>query len=255
MRRKLVVGNWKMHGSLAQNKALIASLIANLRDLKTADFAVCIPHPYLFQAQALLQGTNIAWGGQHASRFEEGAYTGSVSARMLADFGCTYAIIGHSERRVFMHETNVTAASSFGAALKAGLTPIFCVGETLEEREAGVTEAVVESQLIAILDTLGAHIFSEAVQQRAVLAYEPVWAIGTGKTAAPEQAQAVHAFIRRQIAERDAGVAARVRIIYGGSVNPSNASQLFAMPDIDGGLVGRCSLDPNDFKEICRAAC
>jgi triosephosphate isomerase len=254
MRRKLVVGNWKMHGSLAGNKVLIASLIAGLRDEKNADFAVCVPYPYLFQAQALLKGSNIAWGGQNVSPFETGAYTGGVSARMLTDFDCTYAIIGHSERRVLIHESNTSAAASFGAALKAGLTPIFCVGETLEEREAGVTETVVESQLIAILNTLGAQVFSEAVQQRAVLAYEPVWAIGTGKTATPEQAQAVHAFIRNRIAERDFGVAARVRILYGGSVNPSNASQLFAMPDIDGVLIGRCSLDADDFTEICRAA-
>jgi triosephosphate isomerase len=255
MRRQLVVGNWKMHGSLADNKVLVASLIEGLRDEKNADFAVCVPYPYLFQAQSLLTDTNIAWGGQNVSPFEHGAYTGGVSARMLADFACTYAIIGHSERRVLIHESNTTAAASFGAAIKAGLTPIFCVGETLEEREAGVTETVVESQLIAILHTLGAQVFSEAVQQRAILAYEPVWAIGTGKTATPEQAQAVHSFIRNRIAERDSDVAARVRILYGGSVKPSNASQLFAMPDIDGGLIGKCSLDAGEFIKICRAAC
>lgn len=255
MRRKLVVGNWKMHGSLTGNKILISSLIEGLRRQQNADFAVCVSYPYLFQAQALLQATNIAWGGQNVSPFEQGAYTGGVSARMLTDFDCTYVIIGHSERRVLIHESNTTAAASFGAALKAGLTPIFCVGETLEERLAGVSETVVESQLIAILHTLGAQVLSEAVQQRAVLAYEPVWAIGTGKSATPEQAQAMHSFIRERIAERDSGVATRVRILYGGSVKPSNASQLFAMPDIDGGLVGRCSLDANDFTKICRAAC
>jgi triosephosphate isomerase (TIM) len=255
MRRKLVVGNWKMHGSLADNKVLIANLIEGLRDQSNADFAVCVPYPYLFQAQALLKATNIAWGGQNVSPFEQGAYTCGVSARMLTDFDCTYAIIGHSERRVLIHESNTSAAASFGAALKAGLTPIFCVGETLEERLAGVSETVVESQLIAILNTLGAQVLTEAVQQRAVLAYEPVWAIGTGKSATPEQAQAMHSFIRGRIAERDPGVAARVRILYGGSVKPSNASQLFAMPDIDGGLVGRCSLDASDFTKICRAAC
>ncbi|CAG0989243.1 triosephosphate isomerase (TIM) [Methylophilaceae bacterium] len=255
MRRKLVVGNWKMHGSLAQNKALITSVTAGLRDLDNADFAVCVPAPYLSQAQSLLQGTNVAWGGQNVSQHEYGAYTGAVSARMLADFGCTYALIGHSERRVLIHETNTTAAASFGMALKAGLTPIFCVGETLEERQAGVSEAVVASQMIAILNTLGMDVLSKAVQLRAVIAYEPSWAIGTGRTATPEQAQAMHVFIRKQIAERDASVAGRVRILYGGSVNPSNASQLFVMPDIDGGLIGRCSLNPDEFIEICRTAC
>ena len=254
MRRKLVVGNWKMHGSLAKNEALISSLIAGLRDLENADFAVCVPHPYLFQAQQLLQGTNIAWGGQNVSQYEQGAYTGGVSAHMLRDFGCTYAIIGHSERRALIHETNKSAAASFGAALKAGLTPIFCVGETLEEHKAGLAQKVVEQQMNAIIATLGMDGFSRAVQQRAVLAYEPVWAIGTGNTATPEQAQAMHVFIRSAIAELDAGVASRVRIIYGGSVNPSNAAQLFVMPDIDGGLIGRCSLNADDFIEICRAA-
>ena len=245
-----------MHGNLAQNKELMASLVAGLCDLTNADFAVCVPYPYMFQAQMLLQGTNIAWGGQNVSQFHEGAHTGAVSARMLADFGCTYAIIGHSERRVLLHESNMSAAASFGEALEAGLTPIFCVGETLEEREAGVTESVVANQLNAILDKLGMQAFSKAVQLRTVIAYEPVWAIGSkGKTATPAQAQAMHAFIRNCVAERDAGVAGRVRILYGGSVNPSNASQLFAMPDIDGGLIGRCSLNANDFKEICRAAC
>lgn len=244
-----------MHGNLVQNKELITSLMENLRDLDNADFAVCVPHPYLFQAEELLQGSNIAWGGQNVSQYREGAHTGAVSARMLADFACTYAIIGHSERRILMHESNTSAAASFGAALEAGLTPIFCVGETLQEREAGVTQAVVANQLNAILDTLGEQIFPKAVQLRAVISYEPVWAIGTGITATPEQAQAVHAFIRNSVAERDSNVASRVRILYGGSVKPSNAAQLFAMPDIDGGLIGRCSLNANDFTEICRAAC
>ena len=254
MRRKLVVGNWKMHGSLARNGQLMTSMIAGLRDVANADFAVCVPSPYLFQAQSVLQGTNIAWGGQNVSPFQEGAYTGAVSARMLADFGCTYAIIGHSERRILIHETNTSAAASFGAALQAGITPIFCVGESLEERKAGVSEAVVASQMIAILDTLGMQVISKAVQLRAVLAYEPAWAIGTGKTATPEQAQSMHAYIRKLVAERAPDVANRVRIIYGGSVNPSNAAQLFVMPDIDGGLIGRCSLHADEFIGICHAA-
>lgn len=254
MRRKLVVGNWKMHGSLAQNKALITDITSGLRPLSGADFAVCVPAPYLFQAQSLLQGTNVAWGGQNISQHEYGAYTGGISARMLTDFGCAYVLIGHSERRVLIHETNTSAAASFGMALQAGLTPIFCVGETLEERESGVSEAVVASQMIAILNKLGLEVLSKAVQLRAVIAYEPSWAIGTGKTATPDQAQAMHTFIRRQIAVRDADVANRVRILYGGSVNPSNASQLLAMPDIDGGLIGRCSLNADEFIEIGRIA-
>ena len=254
MRRKLVVGNWKMHGSLATNEVLMSSLIAGLGGLTNADYAVCVPHPYLFQAQQRLQGTNIAWGGQNVSQFEEGAYTGGVSAHMLKDFDCTYAIIGQSERRALIHETNKSAAASFGAALKAGLTPIFCVGETLEEHKAGLARKVVEQQMNAIIATLGIEGFSRAVQQRAVLAYEPVWAIGTGNTATPEQAQDMHVFIRSAIAELDAGVASRVRILYGGSVNPSNAAQLFVMPDIDGGLIGRCSLHADEFIGICHAA-
>lgn len=254
MRRKLVVGNWKMYGSLANNKKLLDELVLRLAPLKSADYGLCVPHPYLFQAQALLQGSNIAWGGQNVRQQQEGAYTGGVSARMLTDFGCTYAIIGHSERRALFCESNITAAASFGAALEVGITPIFCVGETLEEHQAGITESVVAKQLDAILDTLGNQVFAQAVQLRSVLAYEPVWAIGTGVTATPLQAQAVHAFIRNRVAERDAGVATRVRIIYGGSVKPSNAAQLFAMPDIDGGLIGACSLKADDFSGICQAA-
>ncbi len=254
MRRKLVVANWKMHGNLQHNQILLTELLQGLRNLKNADYVLCVPNPYLAQAQSILQGSNIAWGGQHVSRFKVGAYTGSVSASMLADFGCTHAIIGHSERRVFMHETNVTAAASFGAALEAGLTPIFCVGETLEEREAGLNETVVANQLEAILQTLGMQVFSQAVQLRAVIAYEPVWAIGTGETASPEQAQAMHAFIRKRIASFDANVAERVRIIYGGSVKAINARQLLAMPDIDGGLIGAASLEASEFLAICQAA-
>ena len=254
MRRKLVVGNWKMHGDLVRNDRLMQRLIAGLHDVENADFAVCVPSPYLFQAQSVLTGTNIAWGGQNVSQFQEGAYTGAVSARMLADFGCTYAIIGHSERRILIHETNTRAAAWFGAALQAGITPILCVGESLEERQAGVSEEVVKSQMMAILDTLGMQVISKAVQLRTVLAYEPAWAIGTDKTATPEQAQSMHAYIRKLVAERAPDVAHRVRIIYGGSVNPSNAAQLFVMPDIDGGLIGRCSLEADEFIGICRAA-
>lgn len=249
MRRKLVVGNWKMHGRLASNKALLDKVVAGVRELKAADYAVCVPYPYLFQAQSLLQATNIAWGAQNLSQFEEGAFTGAVSPGMLTDFGCRYVIIGHSERRGLFHESNELAAAKFDAAVKAGLTPIFCVGETLAEREAGETEQAVAAQLDAVLDREGVQGLSKAVW-----AYEPVWAIGTGKTASPAQAQAVHAFIRQRVAKQDSQVAQGLCILYGGSVKASNAAELFAMPDIDGGLIGGAALVADDFVAICRAA-
>ncbi len=249
MRRKLVVGNWKMHGSLARNKALLDLLLAGLRDMRKADYAVCVPYPYLAQAQSMLQGSNIAWGAQNLSQHEQGAFTGAVSSGMLADFNCSYVIIGHSERRALFHESNEIAAAKFDAAIKAGLKPIFCVGETLAERESGVTEQVVARQLEVVLNHAGAQAVSKAV-----VAYEPVWAIGTGKTATPDQAQAVHAFIRQRIAQLDRQVAHGLCILYGGSVKASNANELFAMPDIDGGLIGGASLVAEEFLAICRAA-
>jgi triosephosphate isomerase len=197
----------------------------------------------------MLQGSNVAWGAQNLSPHEEGAFTGAVAPGMLADFACRYVIVGHSERRGLFHESNEIAAAKFAAAQKAGLTPIFCVGETLSERESGVTEQVVAIQLDAVLSRFGA-----AALSRAVIAYEPVWAIGTGKTASPEQAQAVHAFIRRRIAQQDSQVAQGLCILYGGSVKPANAVELFAMPDIDGGLIGGASLVADEFVAICRAA-
>ncbi len=249
MRRKLVVGNWKMYGRLVRNKVLLEGVIAGVRELKGADYAVCVPYPYLAQAQSVLQGSNIAWGAQNISQYEEGAYTGAVASGMLVDFGCRYVIIGHSERRGLFHESNESAAAKFDAALKAGLTPILCVGETLAEREAGVTERVVAAQLDAVLNYAGAQGLAKAV-----VAYEPVWAIGTGKTASPDQAQAVHAFIRQRVAQQDSHVAQALCILYGGSVKAANASELFAMPDIDGGLIGGASLVADDFVAICRAA-
>jgi len=249
MRRKLVVANWKMHGSLKWNEAFLTGLLEGVRDLHNADFVVCVPHPYLFQARRILQGSNIAWGGQNVHRCEQGAYTGAVSAWMVADFGATYAIIGHSERRGQFRETTDTAARSMKLAIKAGLVPIYCMGETLEEYEAGVTEAVVTSQLQGMLDTVGIQLLSHVV-----LAYEPTWAIGTGRTATPQQAQDVHAFIRKLIAKQDLAAAENIRILYGGSVKAANAAQLFAMPDIDGGLVGSASLQLEEFVAICRAA-
>jgi len=249
MRHKLVVGNWKMHGTLAGNKALLDALVPALDGLRGAACAVCVPYPYLFQAQAALQATVVAWGAQNLSQHEKGAFTGEVSADMLLDFGCRYVIVGHSERRALYGEDDRNVAEKFVAAQKAGLTPILCVGETLREREAGITEQVVARQLDAVLALVGV-----AGLAGAVLAYEPVWAIGTGKTATSEQAQAVHAFIRSKIAALDAGVASALVIQYGGSVKASNAAQLFAMPDIDGGLIGGASLVAEEFAAICRAA-
>lgn len=249
MRRKLVVGNWKMYGRLARNKALLEDIMVGVRELKAADYAVCVPYPYLAQVETMLWGSNVAWGAQNLSQHEEGAFTGAVAPGMLVDFGCRYVIIGHSERRGLFHESNEIAAAKFDAAVKAGLTPIFCVGETLDEREAGITEQAVATQLDALLERGGAQGVAKAV-----LAYEPVWAIGTGKTASPEQAQAVHAFIRQRVAQLDSQVAQALCILYGGSVKAANAAELFAMPDIDGGLIGGASLVAADFVAICRAA-
>ncbi|PIU17081.1 MAG: triose-phosphate isomerase [Gallionellales bacterium CG08_land_8_20_14_0_20_59_87] len=249
MRRKLVVGNWKMHGNLARNKALLEAVLAGVKDLRGADYGVCVPYPYLAQAQSMLQGSNIAWGAQNLSQHEQGAFTGAVAPGMLADFGCRYVIIGHSERRALFHESNEIAAAKFDAAIKFGMTPIFCVGETLQERENGVTEQVVAKQLEVVLNHAGAESVAKTV-----IAYEPVWAIGTGKTATPEQAQAVHAFIRQRVAQLDGKVAQDLKILYGGSMKPGNAAELMAMPDIDGGLIGGASLVAEEFVAICRAA-
>jgi triosephosphate isomerase (TIM) len=248
MRRKLVVGNWKMFGRLARNQALLEGVLAGVRDLRNTDCAVCVPYPYLAQAQALLQGSNVAWGAQNMSNHDEGAYTGEVAAGMLVDFGCKYVLLGHSERRALYHESDEMVAMKFDAALKAGLKPVLCVGETLEEREAGITEEVVARQLDAVLNRAGVKAL-----EKAVVAYEPVWAIGTGKTASPEQAQAVHAFIRQRVAGLDGQVAQGLCILYGGSVKAANAPELFSMADIDGGLIGGASLVAEDFVAICRA--
>jgi len=247
MRRKLVAGNWKMHGNLAENEALLSGVLSGMADVK-AGVAVCVPFPYLAQVQAKLSGSNVAWGAQNMSQHGKGAFTGEVSAAMLKDFGCKYVIVGHSERRAIYGESDEVVAAKYAAAQVAGLIPILCVGETLEEREGGVTEAVVGRQLDAVLNSSGVSSLSDAV-----IAYEPVWAIGTGKTASPEQAQAVHAFIRGKIRGLDAAVADKLIIQYGGSVKGSNAAELFAQPDIDGGLIGGASLSAEDFLAICRA--
>jgi len=249
MRRKLVVGNWKMYGRLSRNKALLEGVLQGIKGLNNADYGVCVPYPYLAQVQSLLQGSNLAWGAQNLSQHEEGAFTGAVAPGMLVDFGCRYVIIGHSERRALFHESNDIASAKFDAAIKSGLTPIFCVGETLAEREGGVTEQIVARQLEVVLNHAGV-----AAIAKTVIAYEPVWAIGTGKTASPDQAQAVHAFIRQQVAQLDGQTAQGLCILYGGSVKANNAAELFAMPDIDGGLIGGASLVAEDFVAICRAA-
>lgn len=248
MRRKLVVGNWKMNGSIAKNKVLLEAVISGVREIHYADFVVCVPYPYLGQVQELARGSNLSWGAQNLSSMSDGALTGAVSASMLKDYGCSHVIVGHSERRLLSHETDDTAAARFHAALNAGLTPIFCMGETKEEREADWTEYVVGRQLDSILRRFGPEDVSKGV-----LAYEPLWAVGTDNPATPDQAQAVHNFIRKRIARCDKKIAKNVRILYGGSLNSINAKALFDMPDIDGGLVGRCSLDAIAFVGICKA--
>ncbi|MDD5176012.1 MAG: triose-phosphate isomerase [Sterolibacterium sp.] len=248
MRNKLVAGNWKMHGSLVANLALLTRIKEAATGFKSA-CAVCVPFPYLAQAQAALAGSKVAWGAQNVSEHAQGAYTGEVSAVMLAEFACRYVLVGHSERRALYGESDTVVAAKFAAALQAGLTPILCVGETVAEREAGITGAVVARQLDAVVVNSGV-----AALKHAVLAYEPVWAIGTGKTATAQQAQDVHALLRGRVAGGDARVAQALQILYGGSVKPGNAQELFAMPDIDGGLIGGAALVAEDFLAICHAA-
>ena len=248
MRRILVAGNWKMHGSRQMVRDLLEGLKAGSDDRREVDMAVFPPFPYLGLAQELLEGATIDWGAQNLNPVAQGAHTGEVSAGMLRDFGCRYVLVGHSERRTLYGESDSDVAERFEAALAAGLEPVLCVGETLDERESGQTEAVVERQLDAVLNRSGVDSFG-----RAIVAYEPVWAIGTGKTASPEQAQAVHAFIRDKFAAQDDIIAGQLRILYGGSVNGSNAADLFAREDIDGGLVGGASLKVEDFLAIRNA--
>ena len=248
MRQPLVAGNWKMNGSLASIESLIQGIKAGLASVTSAELAVCPPYVYLPTVAGMLQGTSIALGAQDVNDKEAGAHTGEVSAGMLTDVGCKYVIVGHSERRSIYGESDEFTARKFAAARAAGLKPILCVGELLEEREQGITERVVGRQLDAVIALEGIHALADAV-----IAYEPVWAIGTGKTATPQQAQDVHAFIRARLAELDKSVAGKVQILYGGSVKGSNARELFSMPDIDGGLIGGASLDANDFLAIGQA--
>lgn len=248
MRRKLVAGNWKMNGSLAANAALVAGIKEGL-PAEVCDVAVCVPAPYLAQVQGAVAGSAVALGAQDMSAHASGAYTGEVSAAMLQEFGVQYVILGHSERRAYHGETDAAVAAKTVAALKAGLVPVVCVGETLEQREAGQTNEIVGGQLDIVLAALAAE---DAA--RIVVAYEPVWAIGTGKTATPEMAQEVHAMLRARLAVKSAEAAAKVRILYGGSMKPDNAGQLLAMADIDGGLIGGAALKAADFLAIIKAA-
>ncbi len=249
MRRPMVAGNWKMHGSEAANASLLAEFELRLQPEWPIDVAVFPPFVYVAEVARRLRGTSIAVGAQDVCAEPGGAFTGEVAATMLKDVGCAQVIVGHSERRRWYHEDDALVARKFGAALAGDLTPVLCVGETLEERESSRTEEVVARQLDAVVAMHGVVSFA-----RAIVAYEPVWAIGTGRTASPEQAQAVHDFVRRRLAEQDARIAAATRILYGGSVKAANAAELFSMPDVDGGLVGGASLVADEFYEICAAA-
>ncbi len=244
MRKKLVIGNWKMHGSRPANAELLAGVLA-ARPF-TTEVAVCVPFVFLTEIAVTLAGSDVRWGAQDVSAHGHGAYTGEISAGMLAEFGCRYVLVGHSERRAYHAESDDIVAAKAQAALARGVTPVVCVGETLAERDAGQTESVVKRQLSAVIHQL-AHCAAEMV-----VAYEPVWAIGTGRTASPEQAQAVHAVLRAQL-QAATGRGAAMKILYGGSVKPDNAAQLFSQPDIDGGLIGGAALKAADFVAICRA--
>ena len=249
MRRPLVAGNWKMNGSRAESAALVGALRQGVSAASRVEVAVCPPFILIPLAAEKLAGSAVTWGGQNLSVHKAGAYTGEISGPMLKDYGCTYVIVGHSERRSLYGESDALVAEKYGAAQAAGLIPILCVGETLQEREANQTEAVVARQLDAVLAQHGIGSL-----RNAVIAYEPVWAIGTGKTATPEQAQDVHRFIRAKLAAADKAVADGVRILYGGSMKGSNAKELLAQADIDGGLIGGASLQAEEFLTICRAA-
>ncbi|MGE8049787.1 triose-phosphate isomerase [Pseudomonas monteilii] len=249
MNEKLVIANWKMHGVRAVNAQLINDLLPVLHGLDAVQVAICPPLPYLFQIADLLEDSSVAMGAQNISERAEGAFTGEVSGQMLADLNCKYVLVGHSERRSLYGETDALVAMKFEAALQAGLTPVLCLGETIHQRRAGNTTAVIGAQLRAVLQQVG-------IQQLAhgVIAYEPVWAIGTGETASPAQAQAVHHYIRQLLSSHDPVAAAGIPLLYGGSVKADNASQLFEQADIDGGLIGGASLDAAAFGAICKAA-
>lgn len=250
MRRKFVAGNWKMNGSISSIRQLLHDVCEGAPEVDAIELAVFPPFVYLGLVEQQLSGTSIGWGAQSLSEYPSGAHTGEVAGPMLQDFHCSYVIVGHSERRTLYGETDEVVARKFAAARKVGLKPILCVGETLQEREQGVTEAVVERQIKAVLDLEGTDGFADAV-----IAYEPVWAIGTGRTATAGQAQEIHAFIRSSLAKLDPALASKVRILYGGSMKAANAAELLAMPDIDGGLIGGASLEAKEFLAIAKAGC
>ncbi len=247
MRQSLVMGNWKMNGSRAEGQALAQAIVDGL---KSGDqgIAVCVPFVYLSDVRSIIESTPVALGAQNVADQEKGAFTGEVSAAMLKDCGCTYALVGHSERRSYYGDSDQSVAARFCQAQKQGIIPVLCIGETLEEREQDKTFTVIDEQLGAVIDMAGIEALANSV-----IAYEPVWAIGTGKTATDDQAQEVHKYIRERIAEKSGDVAANIRILYGGSVKPENAEALFAMPDIDGGLIGGASLDAQSFLSIYRS--
>lgn len=248
-RLPLIAANWKMNGRLETIRPLVQNILAGLQSNVTAEVAICSPFVYLDILRQLLAGSNVALGAQNISQYESGAYTGEVSAAMLLDFNCRFVIVGHSERRTLFGEKDTLVAEKFVTAVQTGLIPVLCVGEYLEERESRETEEVIARQLDAVIDRAGILQFGQAV-----IAYEPVWAIGTGKTATPDQAQEVHAFIRLRLARHNEEIAEKIRILYGGSVKADNAEKLFSMTDIDGGLIGGASLVADDFLAICRAA-
>jgi triosephosphate isomerase len=249
MRQKFVAGNWKMNGSREMAEDLVRGVVAGVGESPASGVAICPPFPYLGIVSRLANGSPVELGAQNLSSEDSGAFTGEVAGGMLADVGCRYVIVGHSERRALYGEDDSVVAAKYGAAQSHGLVPILCVGETLEEREGDVTEQVVRRQLEAVLETAGVSSFGGAV-----IAYEPVWAIGTGRTASPEQAQEVHAFIRSLLSDKDAKIADSVQVLYGGSVKPANAAEIFSMPDVDGGLIGGASLEAESFVAICQAA-
>ena len=249
MRRSLVVGNWKMNGSREKSRALAAEILAGLGEGVNADIGVCPPFVHLSEVEGALKDSPVLLGAQNVADQDEGAFTGEVSASMLKEFGCRLAIVGHSERRALYGESDALVAARYARAIENGLTPILCIGETLEERESDRTFSVISKQLYTVLDLADVGSLGHAV-----IAYEPVWAIGTGRTASPEQAQEVHAWIRARVAEMNAAIAENLQILYGGSVKADNAKALFSMPDIDGGLIGGASLDANSFLKICYSA-
>jgi len=264
VRRPMVLGNWKMNGDAAMAVRLLDAIVEGASGLASAgpgphgggavDVGVCPPYPYLALVSARLGGQSVGWGAQNVAAFDDGAYTGEVSARMLVDLGCTWVLVGHSERRTLFGDTDDAVVRKTGRALSAGLVPVVCVGETRDERERGATEAVLARQIQSVCPALREAAGRSGDDCGFVVAYEPVWAIGTGLTATPEQAQAAHGFIRACLADGGVAAASRTRLLYGGSVKPSNAAQLFSLPDVDGGLIGGASLVAEDFVSICRAA-